>query len=254
MQKKKLLLAVLIILSLFLLLCFGLSKIAVGKTVFFDDFEDGIIADYYAFSGEDLPQTHAGQGEWIEQGGVFSQTSVSQGDECHAVIMDQSYPELITILTKVRIDSWVDGDFARGGLALRVGEDTGRGYNFLFHNNQSTMQFLNDQSAWGSSDVYEFEIEEWYWMQFHIDADGMLHGKIWGANEPEPAGWMLEQPAFGDLRPWQGGYPAINGGTSPHGGSVTVSFDNVQIWDQDGPSPLAIVSKHWLTTTWAVIK
>lgn len=244
----------LIVLIVIMLAYFFFTSKAAAKTLFYDDFEDGVIAEFYKFSGEDLPQTHAGAGEWVEKDGVFSQTSTSQGDECHAVIMDQEHPELITIHAKVRIDSWVNGDSARGGLALRVGMDTGRGYNFLFHNTQGTIQFLNDQSAWGSSGAYEFEVEKWYWMQFHIDESMELHGKVWEANEPEPKSWMLEQAAFGDLRPWENGYPALNGGTSPHGGSVTVSFDNVQIWDQDGPTPIAVNPRRILTSTWAAIK
>jgi len=242
------------ILGCFFLLFALIVGNATGETLFYDDFEDGVISEAYAFSGEDLPQTHAGKGEWVEEGGVFSQTSTSQGDEAHAVIMDKQYPELITIQAKVRIDSWVNGDSARAGLALRVGEDSGRGYNFLFHNTQSTIQFLNDQAAWGNSAVYDFEVEKWYWMQFHIDKDMMLHGKVWEDGEAEPDDWMHEQDAFGDVRPWEGGYPALNGGTSPHGGEVTVSFDEVEIWDEKGPSPKAVQPAGKITSTWAGIK
>jgi hypothetical protein len=238
---------------IFLILTLTVS-IAVSETLFYDDFEDGVISDAYAFSGEDLPQTHAGKGEWVEEGGVLSQTSTSQGDECHAVIMDKQYPELITIQAKVRIDSWANGDSARGGLALRVGENTGRGYNFLFHNNQSTIQFLNDQSSWGNTGPYDFEVGKWYWMQFHIDADQVLHGKVWEDGEQEPDDWMLEQDAFGDTRPWEGGYPALNGGTDPHGGSVTVSFDEAEVWDEGGPSAKAVEPAGKLTTTWGMTK
>jgi hypothetical protein len=227
-----------------------------SKTLFYDDFEDGIISEVYKFSGEDLPQTNAGTPEWVEEEGVFSQVSTSQGDEAHAVIMEQ-YPELITIKAKVRIDSWQDGDTARGGLALRVGEATGRGYNFLFHNTQSTIQFLNDQSSWGSTGAYDFEVEKWYWMQFHIDESMELHGKVWEVGETEPNDWMLDQAAFGDVRPWEGGYPALNGGTSPHGGSVTVSFDDVEIWDEDGSTLADFISvgpAGKIAATWAGVK
>jgi hypothetical protein len=237
------------------LLVFLATGNAVGETLFYDNFENGVISNAWKFSGTDLPQTNAGTPEWVEAGGVFSQTSTSQGDEAHAVIMDQEFPELITMEAKVRLDSWQDGDTARAGLVLRVGADTGRGYNFLFHNNLSTIQFLNDQSAWGNTASYSFEIGPWYWMQFHIDADQTLHAKVWADGEAEPNAWMLEQAAFGEARPWEGSYPALNGGTSPHGGSVTISYDDVQIWDEAGPSPVtAVKPTEKASITWGELK
>lgn len=245
-------LSTLTFLSLLVLLTIGNAS---GRTLFYDDFEDGVVSDAWKFSGADLPQTHAGTLEWVEEDGVFKQTSTEQGDEAHAVIMDQEFPELITIQAKVRLDSWEDGDSARAGLVLRVGADTGRGYNFLFHENKSTIQFLNDQSAWGDTATYNFEIGEWYWMQFHIDADQTLHAKVWADGEPEPDAWMLEQGAFGDPRPWEGGYPALNGGTSPHGGSVTVSYDDAQIWDEGGPTVITAVEPTGKASiTWGELK
>ncbi|MGQ9610851.1 MAG: hypothetical protein ACUVWN_16265 [bacterium] len=243
-----------LIILLFIVLSLALvTGNSTAKTLFYDNFDDGKIADVWKFSGKDIPQTHKGTPEWFEKNGVFSQVNEKQGDEAHAVIM-QDFPELITIQAKVRLDSWANGDSARAGLGLRVGKATGRGYNFLFHNTQSTIQFLNDQSAWGNSGAYEFKVGEWYWMQFHISEDNVLHGKVWKDGEKEPAKWMLEQPAFGETRPWKDGYPSLNGGTSPHGGSCTVSFDEAEVWDEDGPTPKAVSYVGKIAFTWAGIK
>ena len=91
-------------------------------------------------------------------------------------------------------------------------------------------------------------------MQFHIDKSKMLQGKVWAEGEKEPADWMLEQAAFGTDRPFKDGYPTLNGGTSTHGGSCTASFDEVEIWDEDGPSPKAVEPDGKLAITWAKVK
>jgi len=222
----------------------------IAETLFFDDFQDGEIADIYLFSGEDLPQTHAGSPEWVEEDGIFSQISTSQGDEAHAVIALDDLAGDETIQAKMRVDSWANGDSARAGVVLKI-DGTGRGMNFLVHNTQSTIQFLNDQSSWGNSTGFDFEVGGWYYIQFHISEDGMLHGKIWAEGEAEPADWMLEQAHFGDPRE---GYPGLNGGTSPHGGSVTVSYDDVWVWDSGGPSPIGVHLLGKMAITWGKIK
>lgn len=227
-----------------------------GETLFFDDFEDGKIGDAYQFSGIDFPQSMIqGKPVWEERDGVFSQTSTNQGDPCHAVIADKEYPDILTIQAKVRIDKWADGDGARGGVALRVELPAGEGYNLLFHNNTSTLQFLHDRISWGKSTTFNFEPGKWYWFQLHIDGDGILHGKVWADGEAEPKNWMLEQniqELGAPIR--EKGYPALNGGVGGRAGQVTISFDEVEVWDQNGPSPRAVRPGDKLPICWGEIK
>lgn len=248
------------VLTCLCLLVFLTVSNAVGETLFYDDFEDGVISDAWAFSEEDLPQGEAGKPEWVEENGVLKQTSEKTGDPAHAVIMDQQYPELITIQAKVRVDSWPGGDAARSGLVLRVGKDSGCGYGFLFHADQSTIQFLNDWITWGDSATYDFEIGSWYWMQFHIDADKVLHGKVWKDGETEPDEWMLEQAQadLGAERPWKDGYPGLCGGSSDGWGntSSTSSFDDAEVWDEGGRTPgiTPVKPAGKISITWAKVK
>ena len=156
------------ILALIVILMFViLSSVAYAKTLFYDNFNDSKIDSVYIFSGKDLPQTAAGTPEWVEKDGVLSQVSEAQGDECHAAAK-MEFPEIITAKVKIKFLVWAAGDSARGGLGLRVGKASGRGMDFLCHNTQSTIQFLNDQSAWGVSGNYDFKTDKWYWMLFQM--------------------------------------------------------------------------------------
>ena len=237
-----------------ILLAFSPSIMA--ETLFFDDFEDGKVGEEYKFSGKDFPQSMIqGKPVWEEKEGVFSQTSTDQGDPCHAVIADKEYPEVLTIQAKVRIDKWADGDGARGGVALRVEIPAGEGYNLLFHNTKSTLQFLHDRISWGKSMTFNFDVGKWYWFQLHIDKDGTLHGKVWADGEPEPKDWMLEQNVQELGAPIrEKGYPALNGGVGGRPGEVTISFDEVEVWDEGGPSPRSASPGGKLPVCWGRIK
>ena len=238
------------VLVLISLLAVWVISSTTAETLFFDDFEDGKISKDFEL---DAPQGNPGKPEWVEKDGVLSQTSDQQGDPAYAVIVDQKYPPVLTIQAKVRIDTWKNGDTARGGVGVRVDLKTGYGYSWLFHNNKSNAQFLHDFIVWGQSATYKFDIEKWYWFQLHVDEE-TLHGKIWADGEDEPTKWLLEQDVVTLNPPIQEeGYPALNGGTSPHGGLVTVSFDDAHVWDEGGPT-YAVNPQEKLATTWSKIK
>jgi len=239
-----------IILTLLFLAAWGTSVVT-AETLFFDDFEDGVINKALKL---DTTQRMPGKPKWVEQGGVLSQTSEQQGDPAYAVIQDKKYPKVLTIQAKVRIDTWQDGDTARGGVGVRVDLTTGLGYSWLFHSNKATAQFLHDFVVWGKSTKFEFDIKKWYWFQLHVDDKDVLHGKIWADGDKEPTKWLLEQELASLNPPIQGeGYPALNGGTSPHGGLVTVSFDDAHVWDKDGPT-LPVEPHGKVATTWGNLK
>ncbi|MBN1411324.1 MAG: discoidin domain-containing protein [Spirochaetales bacterium] len=164
-------------------------------------------------------------GTWSETGGILRQDSTSQGDPCKAIVVNSglNVSGNHTITAKVYINSWTDGDTARAGVSLLTGTGDGRGYNLLFHNNHSTVQFLDDMVAWGTSYTFNWSDQTWYWFKMKME-NGTLYGKVWQDGAAEPSNWPYTWARSGRT-----GYPALNGGTSGHGGSCTVFFDDVRI-------------------------
>jgi hypothetical protein len=119
------------------------------------------------------------------------------------------------------VDAWTDGDSARAGVSLFTGTGDGKGYNLLFHNNHSTVQWLDDGTAWGASYSFTWTSKTWYWFRVKME-NGTLYGRVWQDGVAEPATWPYTWTRSG-----RAGYPALNGGTSGHGGSCTVFFDDV---------------------------
>ncbi len=181
---------------------------------FNDNFNDNAIGSAWSFYS----------GTWNEQGTILRQDSASQGDPCKAMISNVgNFGSNHTILAKVYVDSWTDGDSARAGVSLFTGTGDGRGYNLLFHNNHSTVQFLDDMTAWGPSYTFNWSNKTWYWFKLKME-NGTLSGKVWRDGVAEPSNWPYTWTRSG-----RSGYPALNGGTSDHGGSCTVFFDDVTV-------------------------
>ncbi|MCX6685166.1 MAG: PKD domain-containing protein, partial [Methanoregula sp.] len=147
---------------------------------FSDNFNDNSIGPAWVFIG----------GTWSESGGVLAQTSSANGDPRKAIISNaglinnQNY----VITAKVRIDSWVDGDYARGGVSLFSNTGDGNGYNLVFHNDHNTVQWLDDRVAWGPSYTFSWSTGTWYWFKMKSES-GTLYGKVWQDGSPEPATW-----------------------------------------------------------------
>ena len=183
---------------------------------FNDNFNDNVLGSAWSFYGS---------GSWNESGTILRQDSTSQGDPCKAIISNSgiSFGSNHTITAKVYVDTWTDGDSARVGVSLFTGTGDGRGYNLLFHNNHSTVQFLDDAIAWGPSYTFNWTNRTWYWFKLKME-NGTLYGKVWQVGATEPSNWPYTWTRSG-----RSGYPALNGGTSGHGGSCTVFFDDVTV-------------------------
>ena len=198
---------------------------------------------------------------WSVEDGVLRQVTedkmAAARPEGKAVIVAREFPEELTIVAKMRIDDWGDGDHARAGVAVRVSMEEdgtgGEGYNFLFHRTTDGLAFLDDHIVWGEEFPYQWEIETWYWFLLYIDGNDELHGMVWRDGEEEPDEFEYEQVG------WTGreGPPGLNGGKN-FTGFAFVSFDDVII--AEGPPPvdidkaLAAEPKGKLTTTWGKIK
>jgi sucrose-6-phosphate hydrolase SacC (GH32 family) len=182
---------------------------------FNDNFNDNVKGSAWSFYG----------GTWNETGAILRQDSTSQGDPCKAIISNTgiNFGASHTILAKVYVNSWTDGDTARVGVGLFTGTGNGQGYNLIFHNNHSTVQFLDDGSAWGPSYTFNWTNQTWYWFKLQM-SNGTLSGKVWQDGTTEPGNWPYTWARSG-----RSGYPALNGGTSGHGGSCTVFFDDVTV-------------------------
>jgi hypothetical protein len=160
-------------------------------------------------------------GTWNETGTILRQDSSTPGDPCKALVSNSG---LILsgnqmILSKVYVDSWTDGDSARAGVSLFSGTGNGQGYNLLFHNNHSTVQWLDDGTAWGTSYSFTWTNQTWYWFRLKME-NGTLSGRIWQDGAAEPTAWPYTWTVSGRT-----GYPALNGGS----GSTTVFFDDVTV-------------------------
>jgi hypothetical protein len=228
-----------------------LTQIGYAETLFFDDFNSGKISNAYKFTAN---------GKWEVKNGSLHQTNPASTDSCHAVIFDQKYPDEITIQTKLRVNDWSSGDYARTGIGVRVDPDKGEGYDFLFSDYRaskpnSVVAFLNDHVAWGPAVKYEWEINTWYWMQLHIDKSGHLQAKVWLDGKVEPKDWTAEIDENGFSGARATGYPSLCGESGGGGGTCIVEFDSVEVWDSGGSThKLAVDAYGKLVSTWAEIK
>jgi PKD repeat protein len=184
---------------------------------FRDDFNDNSISSSWTFFS----------GTWVESGGVLSQTSPATADPKKAIISNSglTFGPNLTITAKVRIDSWIDGDMARGGVSLFTNTADGNGFNLLFHNNHNSLQFLNDKVAWSAVNTFTFTNSNWYWFKLNMTS-GTLYGKVWQDGGTEPSNWPYSYtPAAraGTV------YPALNGGSADATVYSTDSFDDVLV-------------------------
>ena len=164
------------------------------------------------------------KGAWSENSTILQQTSGADEDPKKATISNSgiTWPSTHCITAKVRVDSWTDGDYARAGVSLFTNTGDGRGYNLLFHNNHSTVQWLDDMVAWGPSYSFNWNSGQWYWFKMKTEG-GTLYGKVWADGDAEPGTWQYSWTRSGRT-----GHPALNGGS---GNTVTASFDNVTVTD-----------------------
>lgn len=184
---------------------------------FYDSFDHSALAESWSMVN----------GEWAVDAGALRQTSSSIGDPKKALISTEEKTEeqFSAIKAKVKVDSWVAGDYARAGVSLYNDPDNGLGYNLLFHQDNQTVQFLDDNVAWGPSYSFEWEAEKWYWFFLRHEQDS-LYGKVWKDGEPEPDEWPYKWEHGGRT-----GLPGLNGGSADGSkGSSTVSFDEVHVY------------------------
>jgi subtilisin family serine protease len=208
----------------------GVSGTGGAVAAFTDGFDSTSIASGWSFKN----------GTWVQADGVLSQTSTASADPRKALATGAAFSTNQQIIAKVRVDSWIDGDYARAGVGLRTDPTTGQGYNLVFHyagGTRNNVQFLNDGVVWGNRYSFNWTVGTWYWFKL-TTVNGVLYGKVWPDGTPEPSAWAFTQSGWSART---SGVPALNGGAALNGGTATVSFDDVSVQDPavNVPSPPA---------------
>lgn len=179
-----------------------------------------------ALNGPTLgPAWTTGNGAWGLANGALSQTSAAIANEKKATLTGLAAGAANEVQARVRVDSWTAGPYARAGVGLGT-DAAGLGYNLVFRDG-NTVQFLNDQVAWGNAFAFNWQPGTWYTFRMRQDADGTLHAKVWADGQPEPADWTFTQTGWA----YRAGWASLNGGSAALDlGNSTASFDGVTVW------------------------
>ena len=231
-----------VLLGVILLLCCGG---AMAKTLFFDDFEDGVIDKKWDFTGN-----------WEETDGHLA--CVESGVKFNYAIPEipaEFRSKQITIQAKGKI---IGAPWTRMGTAVRLtprlnnaeaqdGKPTGHlGYCLTTgENGPSDVKLLNEGVQWVNlNKPVRPQLDQWVWVQLTVTAKQELIAKAWLDGEEEPL------KPIGSVKQWQKKDGAVVKQNRPAGpcrvgrkshGSLgtrwaTPVYDEVEIWDADGQS------------------
>jgi formylglycine-generating enzyme required for sulfatase activity len=166
-------------------------------------------------------------GTWVLRDGCFQQTDPCPADPTKAIVVIGDCDDIsndVTIIARLRLDVWKDGEFARAGVSVCSDPLTAHGFNLVFH--RGRLEFVHDYVAWGPGVPFPYRAGVWYWMKLRKGA-GELQGKAWLDTEPEPANWMVTWKKSAEETT---GYPALVGGSGgPGNDRCAVSFSRCQI-------------------------
>jgi formylglycine-generating enzyme required for sulfatase activity len=195
----------------------GLPLAGADETVLFSsDFQGGPGNDWKLIGGQ-----------WAVTKDGLQQTEPQPPDPTKAIMMvgEREAVSLdVTLLARLRLDSWKEGQWARAGISVCSDPTTGHGYSLVFH--QGRLEFVHDFVTWGPGMKFPCRVGAWYWMKLSKQG-GALKGKAWLETEPEPAEWMVTWPRGEDDLT---GYPALVGGSGGPGDDIcTVSFARCQV-------------------------
>jgi len=132
----------------------------------------------------------------------------------------------VDMLTKINVSTWVaNSDAARMGLSQDM-VASGAGYAALFHNDQNSLDLLNDLLSWGTLGTYSWTTNTWYNMRFRVINPSLRNGqvKVWPVGSSEPALWTVDGN-FGTGAARTNGYVGFAGSRQA---DITY-FDDIQI-------------------------
>jgi len=134
----------------------------------------------------------------------------------------------VDMLTKINVNSWSgNNDAARMGLSQDM-QANGEGYCALFHNDQSSLDLLNDLRSWGTGtlETFSWSTNTWYNMRFRVIDPSARTGqiKLWPITSSEPSSWTVDGN-FGTGEARTNGYVGFGGSRQA---DITY-FDDIQI-------------------------
>lgn len=157
------------------------------------------------------------------------------------------------IKSRVRLDSWKQGEYAVAGVGLHTDLANGQGYSLVVTGRYGApkLEFLNDRVAWSSwydaasSVSLNVKVGSWYWFSMR-EQNGVLYGKAWADGTAEPGKWTITFNAGAAGWNREGGYASVYGGyAGTYGGTrsyASASFDDVTV---KAPPPPRIVSSPY---------
>ncbi|KKK72876.1 hypothetical protein LCGC14_2899490, partial [marine sediment metagenome] len=186
-------------------------------------------------------------GKWERQDGYLKQLDPRPADPTKAILVlgdnsdDVSHD--VSVVAKLRLDAWKDGEWARAGISVCSDPTNGHGLNLVFH--RGKLNFMHDFVIWGSSVEFPYQPGTWYWMKLSKKG-GEVKGKAWRDEDPEPADWMIT---------WKipvaevSGYPALVGGSGGPGDDIcTVSFAQCEVLLGEAPFGYYTKKPRWHET------
>ena len=181
--------------------------------------------NYLPKNAQRLPEPWvAGAGEWLVADGVLTCLTEDATDPKHAWVALDLATQNYTVRADVRMLNWQDQDHARSGIAVRVDpSEDARALNLLFHDDEISIDFLNDLVAWGTRSEYAWQVGEWYTMTLSID--GLrLDGSIKKTGTNEPPFLMTWEDASINQR--ASGYPGLTASTLQ---GLQSQYDNFEV-------------------------
>jgi hypothetical protein len=147
----------------------------------------------------------------------------------------------IDMLVKIDVASFAGGDLSRMGLSCCMGTSPSRGsgYCSLFHEDENSLDLLNDLRSWGTKGTYSWSLNTWYYMRFRVidPASGLGKVKVWQVGTAEPSTWTVDGNFGGGAG---GSYGEVGFAGSRR--ADTTYFDDVLIRYIADPEPSASLS------------
>jgi len=161
--------------------------------LWFDDFNRPNNTD---ITTEAAYHVKTGGGTWSLENGALRNVGNS-GDPNKLIITALGNVSTgVDMLAKIDVVSFAGGDLSRMGLSVCMDPITsnGSGYCGLFHNDENSVDLLNDLRSWGSHAAYSWSLNTWYYMRFRVVDPSSRLGqvKVWPVGTSEPSAWTLD--------------------------------------------------------------
>lgn len=171
--------------------------------------------------------TIGANGVWAVIDGVLKHYADSGLDPKH-IWVQKDFGQDYMVRADVMMTSWKNDDLSRSGVMIRCqpeADKTGSkemALNLMFHDDQNSIDMLNDHIEWTSKSTYAWELDQWYTMTL-TGAGTLVTGSIVKKGETD---------VF-ELAPWDKatnservGYPGVAGSTQIN---ITSQFDNFEV-------------------------